>query len=78
MLGSGCPWKGKCNACHDSAFRKKYCNSASMSAKCPERPMNYGDRAVEKKYNYGKSNFSMVRMFWMAVILMAIIYFIAR
>lgn len=55
MIGS-CPWRGSCGfETHaDSWHKKKYCNDAIGCKRCPQRPMNSGNKEVQTSYTNRK------------------------
>lgn len=73
MLGQGCPWKGTCRHRASGYEKKNYCNSDSGCYKCPHRPMNDGNRDVQKNYNYAKGNHNSVNIFWVVIAIVAVL-----
>lgn len=75
MLGNGCPWKGQCRVNADRYHKKNYCDSDSGCYHCPHRPMNDGNKNVQRQYDSRKSSNSTVNMFWFIVAGLAVIWF---
>ena len=79
MLGGGCPWQNQCGACNDRFNQKNYCSSISTWKKCPHRPLNYGDREIERNYGYHRAsegNASLGRWIILIVVIIIIVAYL--
>lgn len=73
MLGKGCPWKSRCSLSRDAFHEKHYCNETSSWERCPERPCNYGDKNIERNYNYHKGSEESAKIGQIIIFIMIIV-----
>ncbi len=76
-LGNGCV-EGSVQVQKDSFIKRNYCNSDFGWRNCPHRPMNDGNKEVQKKFNYAKASDNNTRLGQCVIIIIIILVVISK
>ncbi len=80
MLGKGCPWRHTCDYERraNNSWKKTFCNSDDGCNRCGHRPMNSGNREIQRQNQNFKRNQSDSGIGWILIVGMIILFIISK